>query len=105
NASTAAETVEIVSGAEVVQTETSQLSASFSDRAVSDIPTTFAANGFGSVQNLSVFVPNTTTQLGGTSGNGGSVGGLRGRQNSFSIDGATNTDTQVSISSIAVIQD
>jgi outer membrane receptor protein involved in Fe transport len=105
NASTAAETVEIVSGAEVVQTETSQLSASFSDRAVSDIPTTFAANGFGSVQNLSVFVPNTTTQLGGTSGNGGSVGGLRGRQNSFSIDGATNTDTQVSISSLEVIQD
>jgi outer membrane receptor protein involved in Fe transport len=104
-ASTSSEVVEVVSGAEVVQTESSQLSASFSDRAVTDIPTTFSANGFGSVQNLSVFVPNTTTQLGGTSGNGGSVGGLRGRQNSFSIDGATNTDTQVSVSSVEVIQD
>jgi outer membrane receptor protein involved in Fe transport len=104
-ASTGSETVEVVSGAEVVQTETSQLSSSFSDRAITDIPTTQGANGFGSVQNLSVFVPNTTTQLGGTSGNGGSIGGLRGRQNSFTIDGATNTDTQVSISSVEVIQD
>jgi outer membrane receptor protein involved in Fe transport len=105
NATSSTEAVEVVSGAEVVQTETSQLTSTFSDRAVSDLPTTFGANGFGSVQNLSVFVPNTTTQLGGTSGNGGSVGGLRGRQNSFSIDGATNTDTQVSISSLEVIQD
>jgi len=55
--------------------------------------------------NLSVFLPNTTTQLGGTSGAGGSVGGLRGRQNSFAIDGTDNNDPSVTSSSQQVIPD
>ena len=52
-----------------------------------------------------IYLPNTTSQIGGTSGNGGSVGGLRGRQNGFTIDGASNTDQQVSVSSLEVTQD
>jgi outer membrane receptor protein involved in Fe transport len=99
------EIVEVAAGADVVQTESSQLTTTFSFRTVQDVPSTFGANGFLSVQNLAVFAPNTTTQLGGTSGNGGSIGGLRGRQNSFTIDGTNNNDNEVSTSSLEVMPD
>src|SRR5205085_3568168 len=85
--------VRVESGADVVQVESSQLSGTFEDRAISDIPTATGASL--SVLNLSIYLPNTTTALGGTSGTGGSVGGLRGRQNSFSIDGVDNNDPNV----------
>jgi Carboxypeptidase regulatory-like domain/TonB dependent receptor len=93
----------VVSGADVVQTESSQLGGAFQDRAISDIPVISGANL--SVLNLSVFLPNTTTAPGGTSGTGGSIGGLRGRQNNFSIDGMDNNDPTVTTSSQPVILD
>ncbi|MGE0404782.1 MAG: hypothetical protein AB7O65_00670 [Candidatus Korobacteraceae bacterium] len=65
----------------------------------------FAANRLGSAQNLGIYTAHTTSQLSGTSGNGGSVGGLRGRQNNFTIDGINNTDPITSVSSFEVIQD
>ena len=70
-------TVLVESGANLVQTETSQISGSFEGNSISDIPVQSGA--FLSVLNLAIFLPNTTTQIGGTSGTGGSIGGLRGR--------------------------
>jgi len=90
-------------GSNIVQTESSQLSGTFQARAASEIPVITGANL--SVQNLAIFLPNTTTQLGGTSGYGGSIGGLRGRQNGFSIDGVDNLDPTVTVASQEVIGD
>src|SRR6267142_2495112 len=98
-----ASTVVVESGANVVQTESSQLSGTFEGNAISQIP--IQTGAFGTVLNLSIFLPNTTTQLGGTSGTGGSVGGLRGRQNSFAIDGTDNNDPSVTTSTQQVIPD
>jgi len=96
-------TVLVESGANVVQTESSQISGTFTGRSISDLPVQSGA--FLSVLNLAIFLPNTTTQIGGTSGTGGSVGGLRGRENSFSIDGTDNNDPSVTASTQQVIPD
>jgi outer membrane receptor protein involved in Fe transport len=99
----ARETVVVESGANLVQSESSQISGTFQGQSISDIPVQSGA--FLSVLNLSIFLPNTTTQLGGTSGTGGSVGGLRGRENSFSIDGTDNNDPSVTAATQQVIPD
>jgi hypothetical protein len=96
-------TVVVESGANVVQTESSQLSGTFEGKSISQIP--ILTGAFGTVLNLAIFLPNTTTQLGGTSGTGGSVGGLRGRQNSFAIDGTDNNDPTITQSTQQVIPD
>jgi len=96
-------TVVVESGANAVQTESSQISGTFDSKALADIPV--QTGGLLSVLNLAIYLPNTTTQLGGTSGTGGSVGGLRGRQNSFSIDGTDNNDPSVTTSTQQVIPD
>lgn len=96
-------TVMVESGANVVQSESSQISGTFEGQSISEIP--IQTGAFLSVLNLSIFLPNTTTQLGGTSGTGGSVGGLRGRENSFSIDGTDNNDPTVTASTQQVIPD
>jgi outer membrane receptor protein involved in Fe transport len=93
----------VAAGANAVQTESSQLSGSFEGREISDIPVATGANL--SVLNLSIFLPNTTTALGGTSGTGGAVGGLRGRQNSFAIDGVDNNDPEVTVAAQQMIPD
>ena len=95
--------VRVKSGADAVQTESPQLSATYQGREASIIPTATGASV--SVLNLSIYMPNTTTALGGTSGTGGSVGGLRGRQNSFSIDGVDNNDPNVTVAAQPVIVD
>lgn len=95
--------VSVQASADLVQAESSQLSGAFEGRAISEIPIAAGANL--SVLNLSIFLPNTTTAAGGTSGSGGSVGGLRGRQNSFSIDGVDNNDPTVTAASQQVIPD
>jgi hypothetical protein len=97
----ATEVVEVKGGAELVQLHSSQLSNTFEEKAVKDVPTVGGANA--SVLNLAVYLPNTTTQLGGTSGTGGSVGGLRGRYNSFTLDGSSNNDVSVSSNTQPVI--
>jgi len=96
--------VDVQTGANAVQTETSQITNSFSSLNVTELPTG-GGRGGSSQLNLAIFVPNTTAAAGGTSGTGGSVGGLRGRQNSFTIDGANNDDPVVTISSQPVILD
>jgi len=96
------QTVEVVAGAEVVQTNESQIGSTFNERVIADVP--IASLG-GSPLELSTLVPNTTTLIGGTTGDGGSVGGLRARANGFTIDGADNNDISVTGSSAPVIQD
>jgi hypothetical protein len=95
--------VVVESGANLIQTESSQISGTFDDRSVSELPINTGTQL--SVLNLAIFLPNTTTALGGTSGTGGSIGGLRGRENSFSIDGVDNLDPTVTAYSQPVIQD
>ncbi len=95
--------VRVEAGANVVQTESSQLSGTFDGNATFDIP---VATGTSlSVLNLAIFLPNTTAAPGGTSGTGGSFGGLRERQNSFTIDGIDDNDPDVSGVSQEVIPD
>ncbi len=85
----------VEAGTDTITTETSQLSGTFAGRSLSEIPIATGANL--SVLNLAVFLPHTTTALGGTSGTGGAIGGLRGRQNSFSIDGVDNNDPTTTV--------
>ena len=55
-------TVLVESGANLVQTESSQISGSFEGNSISDIP--IQTGAFLSVLNLAIFLPNTTTQIG-----------------------------------------
>ena len=96
-------TTEVRVGADVIQTESSQLSSAFEGRPVTEVP--IATGGNLSVLNLAILLPNTTAALGGTSGTAGAVGGLRGRQNNFSIDGVDNNDPTVTAAVQQVIPD
>ena len=96
-------TIEVSSGANLVQAESSQVSGTFSDRALSEIPVATGANI--SVLNFVMFLPNTTAPAAGTSGNGGSIGGLRGRSNSFRIDGVDDLDPTTTVASQQVVPD
>ena len=98
-----AQTIQVQAGADLVQVQSSQLSRSFDYKMIAELPTVGGQNT--SVLNLAVYLPNTTTALGGTSGSGGSIGGLRGRQNSFSVDGVNNNDPSVTVVSQQVIPD
>src|SRR5262249_39408824 len=84
--------VEVPSGAEAVQTTTSQLSHDFGARAVSDLPSPGLGGG---PLNLALLAPNTTTQGAGVLGEGGSIGGARPRLNSFNIDGVDDNRVDV----------
>ena len=84
--------VDVVSGSEVVQTSTSQLSHDFGARAVTDLPSPGLGGG---PLNLALLAPNTTTQGAGVQGEGGSIGGARPRLNSFNIDGVDDNRVDV----------
>jgi outer membrane receptor protein involved in Fe transport len=85
-------TVEVTTGAETVQTTTSQLSNDFSAKAVTDLPSPGLGGG---PLNLALLVPNTTSQGAGVLGEGGSIGGARPRLNSFTIDGVDDNRVDV----------
>src|SRR5205814_1120401 len=90
-------TVQVEAGADLVKTESSTLEATFSGRAVQEVPINTTG---GDVKEFAVYAPGTTTQQGGVLGSGGSIGGTRPRFNGFSIDGVddnkidTNGPTQ-----------
>jgi hypothetical protein len=85
-------TVEVTTGAEIVQTTTSQLSNDFDAKAVTDLPSPGLGGG---PLNLALLAPNTTTQGAGVLGEGGSIGGARPRLNSFNIDGVDDNRVDV----------
>jgi hypothetical protein len=95
-------TIEVIGGAELVSTTTSQIGATIEGRAVIDLPNSVLG---GSPLNLAVVLPNTTTQAGGVAGEGGSIGGNRPRNNNFTIDGVDNNDVSITGSLQPVIQD
>jgi len=94
--------VEVEAGAELVKTESSELSATFSGTVVNDLPVNTLG---GDVKELAVFVPGTTTQQGGVLGSGGSIGGTRPRFNGFSIDGVDDNRLDVNGPTQPVIQE
>jgi len=86
-----------------LQTPTSALSWGFGASIAERLP---AATLGGDVKELAVFMPNTTTQPGGASGgSGGSVGGLRPRYNSFTIDGVDDNNIVTNGPLTPVIED
>lgn len=98
------EVVEVVAGAELVQTASATLvGATFKDEL------TGAAAAAGSLDgdpiNLAITAPGTTTQSGGVVGVGGSIGGNRPRQNNFVVDGLDNNDPSVTGPLTPVIAD
>jgi len=97
-------TVEVsAQGAELVQTTTSTLSSGLEGSIAERIPVNTPG---GDVKELAVFLPNTTTQPGGaTGGSGGSVGGLRPRYNSFTIDGVDDNNIVTNGPLTPVIED
>jgi len=95
-------TVEVEAGADLVKTESSTLEATFSGRAVQDVPINTTG---GDVKEYSVYAPGTTTQQGGVLGSGGSIGGTRPRFNGFSIDGVDDNKIDTTGPTQPVIQE
>jgi hypothetical protein len=95
-------TVEVEADADLVKTESSTLEATFSGRAVQDVPINTTG---GDVKEYSVYAPGTTTQQGGVLGSGGSIGGTRPRFNGFSIDGVDDNKIDTNGPTQPVIQE
>lgn len=92
--------VEVTAASEaLVQADTSQLGRSFETRLVQNLPV------FGNQNALALLSPNVVGQAAGTAGAGGTVGGIRPRGNSFSVDGVDNDNPSVTGPSTTVIQD
>lgn len=83
----------------IVQTDTSQVGATFKEQQFLNLPVN------GNPNNLALLAPNVTSPPIGVSGEGAITGGLRQRANSFTIDGVDNNDVGVSGSVRGVIQD
>ncbi|HWP42017.1 MAG TPA: carboxypeptidase-like regulatory domain-containing protein, partial [Blastocatellia bacterium] len=95
------EVVTVTGGAaaELVETTTSQLGKSFDDRKIIELPIGQDVN------QLALISPNVVTNGAGVLGQGGSVGGNRPRNNSFTLDGIDNNDISVTGPQITPIQD
>ena len=83
----------------IVQTDTSQVGATFKERQFQDLPVG------GDPNNLALLAPNVTAPPVGVSGAGAITGGLRQRANVFTVDGVDNNDVGVSGNVRGVIQD
>jgi hypothetical protein len=94
--------VQVEAGAELVKTESSTLDATFSGKAVQDIPINTLG---GDVKEFAVLAPGTTTQQGGVLGSGGSIGGTRPRFNGFNIDGVEDNKLDTNGPTQPVIQE
>jgi hypothetical protein len=94
--------VEVEAGADLVKTESSTLEATFSGRAVQEVPINTTG---GDVKEFAVYAPGTTTQQGGVLGSGGSIGGTRPRFNGFSIDGVDDNKLDTNGPTQPVIQE
>jgi hypothetical protein len=94
--------VEVQAGAELVNTQSSELQATFSGKVVADLPVNTLG---GDVKEFAVFAPGTTTQQGGVQGSGGSIGGTRPRFNGFNIDGVEDNKLDTNGPTQPVIQE
>ncbi|HLM55321.1 MAG TPA: TonB-dependent receptor [Pyrinomonadaceae bacterium] len=99
-AGVAAETVTVTAASEaLVQTDSSQLGKTYEGALVRNLPI------FGNQNTLAALSPNVVLQAAGSSGSGGTVGGVRPRYNSFMIDGVDNNQFSVTGPQTTVIQD
>jgi outer membrane receptor protein involved in Fe transport len=95
-----AETVTVTAASEaLVQTDSSQLGKTYGSEMVRNLPI------FGNQNALAALSPNVVLQPAGSSGSGGSVGGVRPRYNSFMVDGVDNNQFSVTGPQTTVIQD
>ncbi len=98
--------VTVSAGADLVQTEDSQLTGgTFGSREITELPLADPAGSGGNPIGLAIHAPGTTTQSGGVVGEGGSIGGNRPRQNNFVVDGVDNNDPTSTGSLTPVIQE
>jgi hypothetical protein len=89
------ETVTVTAGAETaIQTESSQISASFETRKVAELPSNAAGGG---IDTLALLAPGVVPGFGNVNNNGEtlSVNGQRARSNNFTIDGTDNNDLSI----------
>ena len=91
------ESVTITSGGtELVDTNTNNLTKSFSERQVVELAQTNVGGAFGGgVNNLALIAPNVSSSGGVGVGAGGAIGGQRPRNNNFVIDGVDNNRKDV----------
>ena len=77
-----------------IQTDTSQVSASFETRKVQDLPSNAAGNG---IDTLALLAPGVVPGFGNVNSDGTtlSVNGNRARANNFTIDGTDNNDLSI----------
>jgi hypothetical protein len=87
-------TVEVSGVAPALDTTTAQLSSTFEQRELADLPSSSRGNGSG-VLNLSLLGSGVATSGGVGVGSGPSVGGQRPRNNNFTIEGVDNNDKAV----------
>ncbi len=99
------ETITITAGEELVTTTSSQLEgARFDARQVVDLPA-FDPGLTGDPSNFAVLAPGVGTQPGGVTGQGGTIGGNRPRNNNFVLDGLDNNNSELTGAVAPVIQD
>ena len=101
---TAAETVEVVAGAAAVQTTSSDINNNFDSKDVLNLPSAAGVLN-GSPLNLAILAPNVVATPGGTQGIGGSVGGMRVRDNNFTVDGVDDNNLGTTGNNSTVIPD
>src|SRR6266436_8498389 len=94
--------VEVEAGAELVNTQSSELQATFSGKVVADLPVNTLG---GDVKEFAVFAPGTTTQQGGVLGSGGWRSGKRPRFNGSKIDGVEDNKLETNGPTQPVIQE
>lgn len=77
-----------------IQSDTSQVSASFDNRKVQDLPSNAAGNG---IDTLALLAPGVVPGFGNVNSDGTtlSVNGNRARANNFTIDGTDNNDLSI----------
>jgi hypothetical protein len=94
-----------VTGTDLVKTSSSQLEGgTFSSRQITDLPV-YDPGLTGDVTNFAILAPGVSTQSGGVTGQGGSVGGNRPRNNNFVVDGLDNNSPDLTGAVAPVIQD
>ena len=80
---------------EVINTDQSQVSASFESRKISELPSNVSGGGIDTLALLAPGVVNNPGAFTNTNGAGLAVNGQRGRSNNFQIDGSDNNDLSI----------
>ena len=100
---TTTETIEVTSGAAIVESSSATLDNTFSSQQVLNVPVT--GGTLNSALNMAILAPNTIAQPGGVTGTGGAIGGTRPRDNNFTVDGVDDNNLGVTGPNSIVIFD